>query len=352
MNIQDIIAYKDNSEKESEFLSNIKVNNINSQRYDENSTEKKPKLKIKKFDRDRIKNLINDDDENNNEDKNNSSNYSYTRSNLIVKDIEANLIEKNYNDKNYANIKTNIKIDVDNNCKTSKINLNESDKKYENNILDDLIEKIKINENLKMKSSKLNLNQLDEELKLGLKQINQIQTKYNSKSIFNVAKNFEENQKCKEILFEINKTLKSDKYETPKYKNKEYFNYKNIKILNPTTYFHNKRNKNQVNKYIRRKENPSNNFYLSSIDGKAIIDGQRKNLNDNLSIILQIVRNSFNEKKDVINNSKNKRSYSIDKRNHYNIHKRLHFQGNRRINNYNKNYFFEELNKINSLLFS
>ena len=133
MNIQDIIAYKDNSEKESEFLSNIKVNNINSQRYDENSTEKKPKLKIKKFDRDRIKNLINDDDENNNEDKNNSSNYSYTRSNLIVKDIEANLIEKNYNDKNYANIKTNIKIDVDNNCKTSKINLNESDKKYENN---------------------------------------------------------------------------------------------------------------------------------------------------------------------------------------------------------------------------
>ena len=349
MNIQDIIAYKDNPEKESEFFSNIKVNNINSQRYDENSIEKKPKLKIKKFDRDRIKNLINDEDEKNNEDKNNSSNYSYTRSNLIIKDIEANLEEKNYDDKN---IKTNIKMDVDNNCKTSKNNLNESDKKYKNNILDELIEKIKINENLKMKSSKLNLNQLDEELKLGLKQINQIQTKYNSKSIFNVTKNFEENQKCKEILLEINKTLKSDKYETPKYKNKEYFNYKNIKILNPTAYFHNKRKNNQVNQYIRRKENPSNNFYLSSIDGKAIIDGQRKNLNDNLSIILQIVRNSFNEKKDANNNSTNKRSFSIDKRNHYGTHKYPYSKGNRRINNYNKNYFFEELNKINSLLFS
>ena len=48
--------------------------------------------------------------------------------------------------------------------------------------------------------------------------------------------------------------MKSDKYETPKYKNKEYFNYKNIKILNPTAYFHNKRKNNQVNQYIRRKD--------------------------------------------------------------------------------------------------
>ena len=91
---------------------------------------------------------------------------------------------------------------------------------------------------------------------------------------------------------------------------------------------------------------------MSSIDGKAIIDGQRKNINDNLNIILQIVRNSFHENKDVNNNSTNKRSYSIDKRNHYNTHKYLYFKGNRRIYNYNKNYFFEELNKINSLLFA
>ena len=64
MNLQDIITYRENQGKESEFNSNTKENNAK---------------------------ILNKDD------KDNSSNYSYTRSNMIEKEIENNLESKNNN---------------------------------------------------------------------------------------------------------------------------------------------------------------------------------------------------------------------------------------------------------------
>ena len=150
-------------------------------------------------------------------------------------------------------------------------------------------------------------------------------------------------------MFEFNKTFNGSKFKGPQYKHGTYYNYKSIKILKPEIYFHKERKKDQSYKYMKRKENP---FYLSCIDGKAIIGGERKNPEDNLEYILRGIRTPANKRKEFNNNLKRQRSYSTDKRNINEQNQSFSDFGIRKVNYYNKNYFLEELDRIHDLLFS
>ena len=311
MNLQDIITYRENQGNESEFNSNIKENNAK---------------------------ILNKDD------KDNSSNYSYTRSNMIEKEIENNLESKNNN------------IDINkNNQENNQNNLNENDNKEKNesnDIIDELIEKIKNKKELGIKKDipKLNFSELDEELKLGLKQLNKIQTQFNNRPILNTSKILQGNRKYKEVIFEISKSLNSVKSKTPHSRTGSYFSFKNIKIIKPTIYFLEKPKKTKIYKYIPKKDNQ---FYLSSIDGKAIINGERKNPEEKLGNLLKNKNNPANKRKVFsTDRERRRRSYSTYKRSVEEENKYFPDFGNRKIHYYGKNYFFEELNRINNLLFS
>ena len=340
MNLPDIITYreyKENQDKESELNSNIKSNNkyknIDSQREYRNISQKMPSSRTNELEVNNGDNLNIDEEK---DDKNNSSNYSYTRSNKIEKEIEDN-IKKENNTNNKENIQN----------KLNKIN----DKENNNDIIDELIEKVKNKEDIRINNEipKKTLTNLDEEIKLGLKQLDKIQTKFSKIPTSKNKINYEGNYTYKKVLFELSKTLNGQKTKLPQYKRGTYFNYKNIKILKPSIYFYTQRQKKKNYNYVKKNENK---FYLSSIDGKAIIDGERKNPDDNLDNILKNIRDPFNKRRDLNDSLRNTRSYSTDRRTSYEKNKYYPDFGFRKINYYNKSYFLEELNRINSLLFS
>ena len=337
MNLQDIITYKENQDKESELNSNIKSNNkyknIDSQREYRNISQKVPSSRTNELEVNNGDNLNIDEEK---DDKNNSSNYSYTRSNKIEKEIEDN-IKKENNTNNKENIQN--KLNIINN------------KEKNNDIIDELIEKVKNKEDIRINNEipKKTLTNLDEEIKLGLKQLDKIQTKFSKISNSKNKINYEGNYTYKKVLFELSKTLNGQKTKLPQYKRGTYFNYKNIKILKPSIYFYTERQKKKNYNYVKKNENK---FYLSSIDGKAIIDGERKNPDDNLDNILKNIRDPFNKRRDLNDSLRNTRSYSTDRRTSYEKNKHYPDFGFRKINYYNKSYFLEELNRINSLLFS
>ena len=333
MNLQDIITQREYQEKESGYNSNKRKNNASNNLYTpreyENNQQKLSSSRKKEVEVIDGNNLNNDIEK---EDKNNSSNYSYTRSNRIEKEIENNI----------------------NNNKENINNLNNNDNKEgtgDGDIIDELISKIRTKQDLGIRREvrRKSLSNLDEELKLGLKQLDKIQTKCNKKLNLKSQINFEGSKKYKEVMFEFNKTFNGSKFKGPQYKHGTYYNYKSIKILKPEIYFHKERKKDQSYKYIKRKENP---FYLSCIDGKAIIGGERKNPEDNLENILRGIRTPANKRKEFNNNFKRQRSYSTDKRNINEQNQSFSDFGIRKVNYYNKNYFLEELDRIHDLLFS
>lgn len=342
MNLQDIITYKEykeNQDKESELNSNIKSNNkyknIDSQREYRNISQKMPSSRTNELE---VNNGDNLNIEEEKDDKNNSSNYSYTRSNKIEKEIEDN-IKKENNTNNKENIQNKLNI------------INNKEKNNDNDIIDELIEKVKNKEDIRINNEipKKTLTNLDEEIKLGLKQLDKIQTKFSKIPNSKNKINYEGNYTYKKVLFELSKTLNGQKTKLPQYKRGTYFNYKNIKILKPSIYFYTERQKKKNYNYVKKNENK---FYLSSIDGKAIIDGERKNPDDNLDNILKNIRDPFNKRRDLNDSLRNTRSYSTDRRTSYEKNKYYPDFGFRKINYYNKSYFLEELDRINSLLFS
>lgn len=320
MNLQDIMTSRENQEKDSKFGSNLKENNAKNI-YDSREGD--------------IENDVNKND------KNNSSNYSYTRSNMIEKEIENNI-----ENKNNKQLKNNNKID--------KIKNNR--KLYGNDIIDELVDKIKNKEsfNIPRKVPRKSLVNWDEELKLGLEQISKIPTKisrnnsfYNSKEL--ESQSFKKSKKYNDVisLLEKSMNMKINKGSNYNRNNGAFLYYKNIEILKPTIYFNNSRRNNKVYQPIRKNKN---NFYLSSIDGKAIIDGERKNPVNNFEMFLQKMRDQKNKTLFFENdNLKMRRSFST---NFNKNDKRFPDFGIRKINYYNKNYFMDEINRINNLLFS
>ena len=108
-----------------------------------------------------------------------------------------------------------------------------------------------------------------------------------------------------------------------------YYNYKNMYIMKPSYYIQTERRSN-IYEYPRKNENK---FYMSSIDGKIIVNGERKNLEQNFG-------------------QNNKRSFSRDKKKDIETNNNWKDFGMRKVYYYDKNYFVNELNKIDKLLFS
>ena len=347
MNLQDIITYRENPVKE------------DYQQENENEQQKLSTSKSKNIE-DIENNNINDDE--NKKENNNSSNYSHTGSNMIEKELENN---KEHNIDNENNIDIGIHSNnLDNTNENNNINYNENNKENniqventnikEKDIIDELIEKIRNKQDLGINKSiqRQSLSQLDEDIKLGLEKINQIQTKNNNKSILDTqkeleVKKFEKNKKYNEVIKELSRIPERIKNKESGYNYGTYFDYKNMKILKPTMYFKSK------NKYIQSYEpmkKRENKFYLSSIDGNAIINGERKNIDVNLDNLSSRIRNSINKKIEVNEIIDKRRSYSTKNSNEKN--RKFPDFGLRKLNYYNKNYFLEELNRINKLLFS
>ena len=329
MNLQNIITYREDKEEES------KSNTL------ENYVNNKDNYKIG---RDSY-NLNNNEIINENNNKNNSIHYSNSNSNINEKEIEnnENNIENNIEDKNadFENIINEnnniINENIINMNNTNNTN-NKIEKPEEKDIIDELLEKIRNKQDLGIPKAdpKKAFEQLEQDLKLGLEQLNQIKTNSNKKTILDTQnelekKNFEKNKKYNEVISELTKTITKPNDLNNKYRKGTYYNYKNLFILNPSFYFQEEK-KNKIFEIPIKKED---RFYMSNIDGKIIINGERKNIDNNNNYYCKSER----------------RYYSVDKKKNIGINSLQNF-GIRKVNYYDKNYFMRELNRMNNFLFS
>ena len=158
-------------------------------------------------------------------------------------------------------------------------------------------------------------------------------------------------------MIEINKTI-IDTKNRPYYRSGSYIDYKNLKIMKPRVYFESTEKSPTIQ--YRNNRNNLDRFYISPLDGKLITNGERvnvfcsTNLDDtqglgNTTNNLYTLRTSNFDDGFYLNKSRN---YSYDKMNNSGYH--IHFPEyrTRRVNRYNKDYFKDELDKINDLLFS
>ena len=122
---------------------------------------------------------------------------------------------------------------------------------------------------------------------------------------------------------ELTKKIEKQTNDECQYKRGTYYNYKNMYIMKPSYYIQTERRSN-IHEYPRKNENK---FYMSSIDGKIIVNGERKNMEQNFG-------------------QNYKRSFSRYKKNNWEDF------GMRKVYYFDKNYFVKELNKIYNLLFS
>ena len=350
MNLQNIITYRENKEEESKTntLENYMDNNKNIQ---ENE---------KDFNNDEINNYKKDDSSygSNNDsdmkdkeiDNKNEYNISNNKEHNIENNFDNNNIDiDNINNNEYANINTNNNfnynenenninnlISENNNNINTNVNNNKEEKIPEKDIIDELIEKIRNNQDLGIpkENPKKAFEQLNDELKLGLEQLNQIKTNSNRKTILDTQnelerKSYERNKKYNEVIDELTKKIEKQTNDECQYKRGTYYNYKNMYIMKPSYYIQTERRSN-IFEYPRKNENK---FYMSSIDGKIIVNGERKNLEQNLG-------------------QNNKRSFSGNKKKNIGTNNNWKDFGMRKVRNYDKNYFVNELNKIDKLLFS
>jgi hypothetical protein len=167
-----------------------------------------------------------------------------------------------------------------------------------------------------------------------LEQLNQIKTNSNRKTILDTQnelerKNYERNKKYNEVISELTKKIEKPNNDECQYKRGTYYNYKNMYILKPSYYIQTERRSN-LYELPRKNENK---FYMSSIDGKIIVNGERKFLD----------KDFYKKDNQCFSNSKRK-----------NIDNKYNFPdfGIRRLNCYNKKYFTDELKKMDKLLFN
>ena len=256
--------------------------------------------------------------------------------NFITFDENPTKNEIKSKDGNKYNIDNFLNIDINNN--TNYINDN---KKYSKNILsqkDDilsnLLDKIKgfkekrqqnINDNFNIKNnsnSSNNLENLDKELALGLEKLsnnidnNNTNDYSNNKDVQNKRIEFQiqNNPKLKEIFSMINDDNSTTENKKIQQKIKE-FDYGLGGANDVYKYFNSKNNNITSLKKRKNYDNASNKYYVSCIDGKAVINGERKETN------------IFNNK-NIFNNFRNNKTDTFSYNN---------------ISNNNKNVF--DLNK-------
>ena len=342
---EEINEYNQNEENSYDNGNQIKHQENEDENYENN--EELQNSKNKNF-----KNFKNEEDNNEIIQGINSFNYLINK-NIDVEDNEneiENLHDK-YNQFNNQNINNNIN---KNNQKQflNEIDNNDQTQASPNTIMNDLlfkIKKLKGNRTMKksdiINSNEFNLNNNFEILKKAVK--NDKYTINKNEYIGNLNMNnqiIQNNPKMKELANLI-KDYNQDKNVNDNIQI-NFYNNNQINIIKPNVFFNmsNQKKQNKENNYDN--SNGLNKYYISIIDGKAIVNGQRINVNSGFQTTPH--NNLFEKRIDFNdiskNNNKNLFNYDEDRRTSF-------FENKNKIDfklpNLKRNYNFN----INSLIY-
>ena len=371
---EEINEYNQNEENSYDNGNQIKHQENEDENYENN--EELQNSKNKNF-----KNFKNEEDNNEIIQGINSFNYLINK-NIDVEDNEneiENLHDK-YNKFNNQNINNNIN---KNNQKQflNEIYNNDQTQTSPNTIMNDLlfkIKKLKGNRTMKksdiINSNEFNLNNNFEILKKAVK--NDKYTINKNEYIGNLNMNnqiIQNNPKMKEIANLI-KDYNQDKNVNDNIQI-NFYNNNQINIIKPNVFFNmsNQKKQNKENNYDN--SNGLNKYYISIIDGKAIVNGQRINVNSGFQTTphnnLFEKRINFNDISK--NNNKNLFNYDEDRRTSFfenknkidfklpNLKRNYKFNIKNSKNNFKtftktnlftREFYNEELNKIDDSLFN
>ena len=371
---EEINEYNQNEENSYDNGNQIKHQENEDENYENN--EELQNSKNKNF-----KNFKNEEDNNEIIQGINSFNYLINK-NIDVEDNEneiENLPDK-YNRFNNQNINNNIN---KNNQKQflNEIDNNDQTQASPNTIMNDLlfkIKKLKGNRTMKksdiINSNEFNLNNNFEILKKAVK--NDKYTINKNEYIGNLNMNnqiIQNNPKMKEIANLI-KDYNQDKNVNDNIQI-NFYNNNQINIIKPNVFFNmsNQKKQNKENNYDN--SNGLNKYYISIIDGKAIVNGQRINVNSGFQTTPH--NNLFEKRIDFNdiskNNNKNLFNYDEDRRTSFfenknkidfklpNLKRNYNFNIKNSKNNFKtftktnlftREFYNEELNKIDDSLFN
>ena len=371
---EEINEYNQNEENSYDNGNQIKHPENEDENYENN--EELQNSKNKNF-----KNFKNEEDNNEIIQGINSFNYLINK-NIDVEDNEneiENLHDK-YNQFNNQNINNNIN---KNNQKQflNEIDNNDQTQASPNTIMNDLlfkIKKLKGNRTMKksdiINSNEFNLNNNFEILKKAVK--NDKYTINKNEYIGNLNMNnqiIQNNPKMKEIANLI-KDYNQDKNVNDNIQI-NFYNNNQINIIKPNVFFNmsNQKKQNKENNYDN--SNGLNKYYISIIDGKAIVNGQRINVNSGFQTTPH--NNLFEKRIDFNdiskNNNKNLFNYDEDRRTSFfenknkidfklpNLKRNYNFNIKNSKNNFKtftktnlftREFYNEELNKIDDSLFN
>ena len=371
---EEINEYNQNEENSYDNGNQIKHQENEDENYENN--EELQNSKNKNF-----KNFKNEEDNNEIIQGINSFNYLINK-NIDVEDNEneiENLHDK-YNQFNNQNINNNIN---KNNQKQflNEIDNNDQTQASPNTIMNDLlfkIKKLKGNRTMKksdiINSNEFNLNNNFEILKKAVK--NDKYTINKNEYIGNLNMNnqiIQNNPKMKEIANLI-KDYNQDKNVNDNIQI-NFYNNNQINIIKPNVFFNmsNQKKQNKENNYDN--SNGLNKYYISIIDGKAIVNGQRINVNSGFQTTPH--NNLFEKRIDFNdiskNNNKNLFNYEEDRRTSFfenknkidfklpNLKRNFNFNIKNSKNNFKtftktnlftREFYNEELNKIDDSLFN
>ena len=371
---EEINEYNQNEENSYDNGNQIKHQENEDENYENN--EELQNSKNKNF-----KNFKNEEDNNEIIQGINSFNYLINK-NIDVEDNEneiENLHDK-YNQFNNQNINNNIN---KNNQKQflNEIDNNDQTQASPNTIMNDLlfkIKKLKGNRTMKksdiINSNEFNLNNNFEILKKAVK--NDKYTINKNEYIGNLNMNnqiIQNNPKMKEIANLI-KDYNQDKNVNDNIQI-NFYNNNQINIIKPNVFFNmsNQKKQNKENNYDN--SNGLNKYYISIIDGKAIVNGQRINVNSGFQTTPH--NNLFEKRIDFNdiskNNNKNLFNYDEDRRTSFfenknkidfklpNLKRNYNFNIKNSKNNFKtftktnlftREFYNEELNKIDDSLFN
>lgn len=371
---EEINEYNQNEENSYDNGNQIKHQENEDENYENN--EELQSSKNKNF-----KNFKNEEDNNEIIQGINSFNYLINK-NIDVEDNEneiENLHDK-YNQFNNQNINNNIN---KNNQKQflNEIDNNDQTQASPNTIMNDLlfkIKKLKGNRTMKksdiINSNEFNLNNNFEILKKAVK--NDKYTINKNEYIGNLNMNnqiIQNNPKMKELANLI-KDYNQDKNVNDNIQI-NFYNNNQINIIKPNVFFNmsNQKKQNKENNYDN--SNGLNKYYISIIDGKAIVNGQRINVNSGFQTTPH--NNLFEKRIDFNdiskNNNKNLFNYDEDRRTSFfenknkidfklpNLKRNYNFNIKNSKNNFKtftktnlftREFYNEELNKIDDSLFN
>jgi len=371
---EEINEYNQNEENSYDNGNQIKHQENEDENYENN--EELQNSKNKNF-----KNFKNEEDNNEIIQGINSFNYLINK-NIDVEDNEneiENLHDK-YNQFNNQNINNNIN---KNNQKQflNEIDNNDQTQASPNTIMNDLlfkIKKLKGNRTMKksdiINSNEFNLNNNFEILKKAVK--NDKYTINKNEYIGNLNMNnqiIQNNPKMKELANLI-KDYNQDKNVNDNIQI-NFYNNNQINIIKPNVFFNmsNQKKQNKENNYDN--SNGLNKYYISIIDGKAIVNGQRINVNSGFQTTPH--NNLFEKRIDFNdiskNNNKNLFNYEEDRRTSFfenknkidfklpNLKRNYNFNIKNSKNNFKtftktnlftREFYNEELNKIDDSLFN